>query len=205
VKMSTNEIDRRKNFHIAVEAIFKNWTALQMAVKQGSAGPQSQAIASWLVEATVQWFSENKNLEVFEVEEYLEDILNHEFNLVVDDGSVKETGKLVCEYYNICTDSNITAESVYEKLKKLPKCDLSQYKVDSTIVLDSIDDDQDLEIMSKNKLIVENSVKIQTTNSDNSEIEMMEVGDITNNTDDGVTATTQTDADGWTIVSRKKK
>ena len=62
--MSTNEIDRRENFHIAVEAIFKNWTALQMAVKQGSAGPQSQAIASWLVEATVQWFSENKNLEV---------------------------------------------------------------------------------------------------------------------------------------------
>ena len=59
--------------------------------------------------------------------------------------------------------------------------------------------------MSKNKLIVENSVKIPTTNSDNSEIEMMEVGDITNNTDDGVTATTQTDADGWTIVSRKKK
>ena len=52
-----------KNFHSSVDAILKNWTALQLAVSQGAGGPQSKAIADWMVEAVVQWFSENEKLE----------------------------------------------------------------------------------------------------------------------------------------------
>ena len=59
------------HFHTAVAAVFKNWTALQLAVSQGAAGPQSAAIATWMVEATVQWFAENKDLECYEVEDFL--------------------------------------------------------------------------------------------------------------------------------------
>merc|ERR550519_2790963 len=83
-------------FHSAVDAIFQNWTALQLSVSQGSAGPQSADIARWMVSATVQWFSENKNLECDEVEDFLTDIVNQEFNVLIDDGSVTETSKLVC-------------------------------------------------------------------------------------------------------------
>merc|ERR1712150_149229 len=172
----------------------------------GSAGPQSQAIASWMVEATVQWFYENKNLQIFEVEEFFEDILNHEFNLVAEDGSVHETSKLVCKYYNLCTNTDITAENIYERLvKNLPKCDLSQCKVDSSTNDEDIVDDQqhsDDEETTENGIIAENLVKIPTNGDNNSE--MMETED-TINTDDSITATVQTDSDGWTIISRKKK
>ena len=192
MKMSTTEVERRKNFHIAVEAIFKNWTALQMAVKQGSAGPQSQAIASWMVEATIQWFYENKNLEVFEVEDFLEDILNHEFNLVADDGSVNETSKLICEYYNLCTNSNITAENIYEKLKHLPKCDLSQCKID---VSSANDDDVVVDQLSDEEETIDKKIPTNGADSESMDID----------TDNNIATSAQTDSDGWTMVSRKKK
>ena len=51
---------RETYFRTAVTAILKNWTALQLAVAQGSAGADSRAIAEWLVEATLHWFASNK-------------------------------------------------------------------------------------------------------------------------------------------------
>ena len=50
-------------FRFAVDAILKNWDALQMVVGHGAAGPESAKIAAWMVDATVQWFGENKDLE----------------------------------------------------------------------------------------------------------------------------------------------
>lgn len=165
-----------KNFHIAVDAIFQNWTALQLAVKQGAAGPHSQAVAAWMVDATVQWFSENKNLEFYEVEEFLEDILNQEFNLIVEDGSVTETSKLVCEYYALC-NSKMSEENIQEKLRQLPKCDLSKCKVD----------------------LEEQDVTIESSEQINGDSEMMDVEEVSSEK----TKCTEAD-DGWTVVSRKK-
>ena len=90
-------------FHSAVDAIFQNWTALQSAVHQGAAGPESVDIAKWMVSATEQWFNENKNLEYDEVEDFLTDIVNQEFNFIIDDGSVTKTSKLVCDFYRRLT------------------------------------------------------------------------------------------------------
>ena len=171
-----------RNFHIAVDAIFQNWTALQLAAKQGAAGPQSSAVASWMVDATVQWFFENKNLEFFEVEEFLEDILNQEFNLIVEDGSVTEVSKLVCEYFALC-NSKLTEEDVLEKVKQLPKCDLTKCKV----ALDESDAN------------VESS-EVPDRDDNNGDCEMM-----MDTEDNEKNTTTQTDPEGWTVVSRKKK
>ena len=74
-------------FRTAITAIFKNWTALQMAVSHVSVffliinsvlihfilkeagGPKSKAIAEWMEEALETWFYENKDLEAVEVNE----------------------------------------------------------------------------------------------------------------------------------------
>lgn len=164
------------NFHIAVDAIFKNWTGLQLAVRQGAAGPYSSAKGSWLVDATVQWFSENKNLEVYEVEEFLEDILNQEFNLIVEDGSVNEVSKLVCEYFSHC--NTLTEEEVVKRLKQLPKCDLSTCKVEDVDENDTNAEEED-----------HNNIDTR---------EMMEVEENEKETPP------LTDSDGWTVVPRKK-
>ena len=174
-----------QNFRIAVDAILKNWTALQLAVQQGAAGPHSQAVAAWMVDATVQWFSENKNLDNYEVEEFFEEILNREFNLLVQDGSVKDTSRLICEYFALC-NSNMTNESIQEKLRQLPKCDLSKCKVD----LEECDDGE------------HESEDLANEMFKNGDSEMMDVEETSEKAEN---KEQQVDADGWTVVSRKKK
>lgn len=116
-------------FHSAVEAIFQNWSALQLTVSQGAAGPKSKDIAKWMVSATVQWFSENKDLECDEVEDFLTDIITQEFNVQFDDGSAAEVSKLVCEFYTLSTAPNCENE-FKRRFEELPKCDLSKCQVD---------------------------------------------------------------------------
>ena len=115
-------------FHISCDAILKNWTALQLAVSQGAGGPQSKEIAQWMVDAVVQWFNENENLEAYEVTGFLEQIIAQEFNLQIDDGSSDEIGTTICEFYKLCSSTK-SSEEIISKIRTLPKCDLSRCQV----------------------------------------------------------------------------
>lgn len=161
------------HFHTAVAAVFKNWTALQLAVSQGAAGPQSAAIATWMVEATVQWFAENKDLECYEVEDFLSDIVHQEFNVLIEDGSVSEVSSTVCNFYRL---SQSNEAELLSQLEKLPKCDLTQCKVENDAPATSTPhcDDEDMEVE--------------------------------NNSSEPAAVTETVDPDGWTVVgSRKNK
>mgnify|MGYP001219832459 CR=1 FL=1 len=129
-------------FHSAVEAVFQNWTALQFAIRQGAAGPQSADIAKWMVSATVQWFSENKDLEFDEVEDFLLDTVNQEFDVLIDDDSATETSKLICEFYKLCSREDCEAE-LKSRLQALPKCDLSKCKVNEGVEVENVDEKEE--------------------------------------------------------------
>ena len=118
-------------FKMAVEAIINNWTALQMGVDQNAAGPESKAIAAWIPNATVQWFSENKDLQPDEVEDFLLDIINQYFkDFLIQDGSAEETSKLVCKFYTLANNRSVDDDSFKTSLQALvPKCDLSGCKI----------------------------------------------------------------------------
>lgn len=117
-------------FRFAVDAILKNWDALQMVVSHGAAGPESAKIAAWMVDATVQWFGENKDLEPDEVADFLLDIIAKYYNVDVQDGSGRYIGRLICRFFSAATDTNKSDESFRNSLQKaLPKCDLSVFKV----------------------------------------------------------------------------
>lgn len=118
-----------EKFHVAVNAIFADWTALQLAVQQGAAGPQSADIAKWMVDAVVQWFSENKNLQPFEVEDFLDRIVDQEFNLVIDDGSVIEISGMICEFYALAASKD-RQDELERRMQALPKCDLSKCRIE---------------------------------------------------------------------------
>ena len=161
----------------------KNWTALQMLVSNSAAGQQSQAIADWLVEVTVQWFKDNANLTPAEVAGFLEDIVVHEFNVEVEDGSYDEVGRELCKMYDICTKG--IEEEILTHLKKLPKCDLSQCQVQNGD--ESMDDVED----------AINEVSESMAGLSSSQ---------TNGESSGTSSNRpQTDEDGWTIVTSRKK
>ena len=172
-------------FHSAVEAVFQNWTALQFAISQGAAGPQSADIAKWMVLATVQWFSENKNLEFDEVEDFLLDTVNQEFDVLIDDGSVTETSKLICDFYRLCSRGDCEAE-LKSRLQALPKCDLSKCKVnEGAEALENVDE--------KEENVEPNSNNADTTTTNDN------VGK------DEQPKPEEQDPDGWTMVKPRKK
>ena len=141
-KMSNDNL-----FHSAVDAVFQNWMALQVAVAQDAAGPQSADIAKWMVSTTVQWFSENDNLEYDEVEDFLAKIVNQEFNVLIDDGSVSETSKLVCDFYRLCSSSKEDCEAeIKRRLQAQTKCNLSKCIVDKGAeTLEDVDEEENIE------------------------------------------------------------
>jgi len=102
-------------FRTAITAIFKNWTALQLAVNHNAGGLQSKEKAEWMEESLETWFYENKDIEPYEVEEFLGDIIEAEFQLQIDDGSLREVGCKVCEFFSICRTQN--QEKVIERLQ----------------------------------------------------------------------------------------
>jgi len=124
-------------FHRAIEIIFKNWSALQLAVAHESGGPQSKEKAEWMVGATETWFHENEDLEDWEVEEFLEDVVSTEFNLEVNDGSCLEIGQKICEFFQFCSNNN--ASAIETKLSELPKCDPDQFTVNEKTSVNSKD------------------------------------------------------------------
>jgi len=119
-----SESGELKYFKVAIDAIFQNWSALQLAVTQGAGGPQSKEKAEWMVGVMENWFYENKDLEDFEVADFLDEIMQNEFTLSIDDGSLDDVARTVCEYFTICSSSD--EADIKAKLQSLPKCDLSK-------------------------------------------------------------------------------
>ncbi len=106
---------RQEFFRLAVQSVVGNWTALQMMVDNSGVGP---AFVPWLVDATVQWFKDNRDLQYEEAEGFFEDIVINEFYVSVEDGSLREVGRKVCQLYRLC--SNAGRYTVEDKIKALP-------------------------------------------------------------------------------------
>ena len=87
-------------FSQAVQAVLDSWSVLQVAVENGFGGADSSAKARWMVDAVTQWFGENSDLDPYEVEDFLADILNNEFNTLADDGSLKAIAEMICQSYS---------------------------------------------------------------------------------------------------------
>ncbi|XP_013786357.2 pre-rRNA-processing protein TSR2 homolog isoform X2 [Limulus polyphemus] len=102
-------------FHAAVRTIFTNWTALQLAIQHGMGGPYAREKERWLADAAVQYFHDN-DLQPDEVEEFINDILNNEFDTIADDGSVEEISRKLCQFHRWCQEGH---ESLV--LENLPK------------------------------------------------------------------------------------
>ena len=130
-------------FERSVDAIFKNWTALQMLVSNLAAGRHTNELAQWLLSATIQWIEENQGLESFEIAGFLEDVISREFNAQLDDGSYEEVARNICRMRSVCLES-ADEEAVRAEMAKLPRCDLSRCQVEDQRGEDSGEEAMDM-------------------------------------------------------------
>ncbi|XP_072705013.1 pre-rRNA-processing protein TSR2 homolog [Ciconia boyciana] len=88
--MAAPGLDERALFARGVRAVLGGWAALQLAVAQGFGGPQGPEKAAWLAGALQDFFTQNAELGEEEVEEFLAEVMDNEFDTAVEDGSLRE-------------------------------------------------------------------------------------------------------------------
>ncbi|KAM6475755.1 pre-rRNA-processing protein TSR2 homolog isoform 2-T3 [Liasis olivaceus] len=66
------------------------YEVLQIAVENGFGGAYSQEKAEWMVGAVEQYFESNADLEPEEMEDFLAELMNNEFNTIIEDGSLAQ-------------------------------------------------------------------------------------------------------------------
>jgi pre-rRNA-processing protein TSR2 len=90
-----------------IRSVFSRWTALQLAVAHSMGGSESEAKYEAFIEAFGQYLARNvrPSLSVSAIEqdiqEYLDEILDEEFNTVLDDGSSHELAQLFIRYIEL--------------------------------------------------------------------------------------------------------
>ncbi|NXK15427.1 TSR2 protein, partial [Herpetotheres cachinnans] len=65
----------------------------QLAVAQGFGGPQGPEKAAWLAGALQDFFAQNAELQEEEVEEFLAEVMDNEFDTAVEDGSLQQVSR----------------------------------------------------------------------------------------------------------------
>uniref|UniRef100_A0A8C5HEF7 Pre-rRNA-processing protein TSR2 homolog n=1 Tax=Gouania willdenowi TaxID=441366 RepID=A0A8C5HEF7_GOUWI len=80
----------RELFTNGVRAVLSTWPVLQIAVDNGFGGVYGQQKADWLVDVVQQYFHDNADLQQCEVEDFIAELMDQEFDTVVDDGSLPQ-------------------------------------------------------------------------------------------------------------------
>lgn len=190
--MAAHSSDSRGVFYEAVQAVLGSWPVLQIAVENGFGGPHVQEKAQWMVGAVHEYFHTNRDLEQFEVEETLQGIMNEEFDTVVEDGSLPMIAQQLCMFYSLCQHGDTI--SVNEKITQLSQ---KKYNVKANVqeVRSAEGEEESSAEEDDEAMDCEASTSTTCTAPSTSAS-----GGHSGEPKDG-----EPDADGWTVVQRKKK
>jgi pre-rRNA-processing protein TSR2 len=90
-----------------IRSVFSRWTALQLAVTHSMGGPTSEAKYEAFIEALGRYLirsirsSSSTSATEQDIQEYLDEIMDEEFNTVLDDGSSLELAQLFVRYIQL--------------------------------------------------------------------------------------------------------
>ncbi|KAK2145373.1 hypothetical protein LSH36_683g03150, partial [Paralvinella palmiformis] len=191
------------NFAQVVKQVFDGWTVLQLAVEHGFGGIESAAKADWMVTAVDQWFSENDDLETYEVEEFLAQILDAEFNTVADDGSLIQVSKVLCTSHQLLQIGD--ADELEKYLLSLPQKAASGQSVTRALTSEEQDEDERMETDECCECSQSN-MEVRSLSSGSRENESSQLGVINDDKPGEYVDNIQDpEEDGWTVVRKGKK
>ncbi|XP_077986219.1 pre-rRNA-processing protein TSR2 homolog isoform X2 [Glandiceps talaboti] len=179
-------------FYHGVKNVLEGWTVLQLAVQHGFGGQHSEEKARWFVGAIEQWFLENSNIEPYEVEEFLANILDHEFDTIADDGSLPQISQVICQYFLLCQDgreTEVLAKIQQTRKPQLSACQQMQQDSDEEMT-DSIEDVNQHNTMAR---------------LDGMDLNTQVNGEISPAKHDSMETNDTEEDDGWTVVKSKKR
>ncbi|XP_073326007.1 pre-rRNA-processing protein TSR2 homolog [Pagrus major] len=90
----------RELFTDGVRAVLHTWPVLQIAVDNGFGGVYGQQKADWMVDVVQQYFHDNADLQQYEVEDFITQLMDQEFDTVVDDGSLPQVSVSLLQVFS---------------------------------------------------------------------------------------------------------
>uniref|UniRef100_A0A3Q2XEK4 Pre-rRNA-processing protein TSR2 homolog n=2 Tax=Haplochromini TaxID=319058 RepID=A0A3Q2XEK4_HAPBU len=169
----------REVFTEGVRAVLQTWPVLQIAVDNGFGGVYGQQKADWMVDVVQQYFHDNADLQQYEVEDFIAELMDQEFNTVVDDGSLPQVSANLLQMFGQWR------QGALEQLKHTINT-LTQNK------------------SQRAKVTAQPTQSDEESNDDAQEMECEASGPSVSRTHPPPPPPTQDEEDGWTVVRKKK-
>ncbi|KAL1991154.1 hypothetical protein VTN49DRAFT_5658 [Thermomyces lanuginosus] len=140
---------QQQQFDLGITLALNAWPALSLAVASNWGGPESGDKRDWLCGAVSDMFTERPETDAEDLEEVLIQVMNDEFDVVVDDGSAAEVARQIMDLREQCArDEFGTVQSLWaayqEKMaKKGAGAEKAMFKRVENEEDDDDDDDED--------------------------------------------------------------
>lgn len=176
-----------------IQSVFSRWTALQLAVAHSMGGPESDAKYQAFIDAFAQYLIRNVRPSVSsssmeqDIQEYLDEILDEEFNTVLDDGSSQELAQLFLRYIQWIHQGKLAdvQQEIQAQQTTAPAIHMSVRNANDDGSSSSSGEDEDDPIDNEMREEEEGESPQATSTSNESKSHAMDV-----------------DEDGWTTVHR---
>lgn len=86
-------------FREAVKYVLTEWPSLNFAIENGMGGRESQEKRAWMCEHIAEVMIKGRDIDL---EDYLAEILNQEFDTLVEDGSLEYNAKWIEKFFKDC-------------------------------------------------------------------------------------------------------
>ena len=93
-----------ESFIQLVKVSLSEWPTLQLAIEQGMGGSQAREKEEWMVSVLVSFFTDNIGSSVHELSEYIEDIMDNEFDTMIHDSSSDLLASRLVRFYQMVRD-----------------------------------------------------------------------------------------------------
>lgn len=147
-----------------IRSVFSRWTALQLAVSHSMGGSESEAKYESFIHVFNEYLTRNirsSSVHECDIQEYLDEILDVEFNTVLDDGSSYELSQLFVRYIHLISQGKLN--DIEQELQ-------SQQSIHSSIQMSVPNESSSSESDSEDDdIIEENEEKPKTQSMDTDE------------------------------------
>ena len=170
--------NQRDLFLGAIAVTIQHWPSFQIAVNNGMGGPNTEEKVNWLCSMIVDLFNDNPDgsVQADDVLEYMSEVINNEFDTIIEDGSAEMICSSIVAYYTHILAGN--KDFVLAKLETLKQ---------KQALLNAQNQQSD-------------SVATQSSPS-NFNVTSKEAS---SSGDAEMTDSNEPDPDGWTVVRRKR-
>ncbi|XP_075994096.1 pre-rRNA-processing protein TSR2 homolog [Genypterus blacodes] len=169
----------RELFTAGVRAEIHRWPVLQIAVDQGFGGAHGPQKADWIADVVEQYFHDNADLQQCEVEDFIAQLMDQEFDTVVDDGSLPQVCASLCQMFSQWQQGAL--QQLRQTVDKLTEKKTERAKVKAQAAESEEESDEDTEAM-----------ECEATSS------------APHRTQAPPPLACQEEEDGWTVVRKKK-